>query len=73
MKGNIMYTKWQSVSYAVQKDLMKDFLELLSLDFNENKHKNLKRYWTTFCYKADYSPQKIVKIKILVAMAIELW
>ena len=54
MKGNNMYTKWQSVLYAVQINLVNDFLESLLLVFGENKHTNLKRYWTTFCYKTDY-------------------
>ena len=68
-----MYTKWQSVSYAVQINLMNDFLESFLLVFGENKYTNLKRYWTTFCYKTDYSPWKLVKITILVTMAIKLW
>ena len=46
-----MYTKWQSVSYAVQINLMNDFLESFLLVFGENKYTNLKRYWTNFCYK----------------------
>ena len=54
MKGNIMYTKWQSLLYAVQINLMNNFLELSLLVFGENKHTNLKRYWTTFCYKTVY-------------------
>ena len=56
MIGNIKYTKWQNVSYAVQINLMNDFLESFLLVFGENKYTNLKRYWTTFCYKTDYSP-----------------
>ena len=68
-----MYTKWESVSYAVQINLMNDFLESFLLVFGENKYTNLKRYRTTFCCKTDYSPLKIVKIKILVTMAIKLW
>ena len=53
-----MYTKWPSVSYAVQITLMNDFLASFLLVFGENKYTNLKRYWTTFCYKTDYSPKK---------------
>ena len=56
MIGNIKYTKWQNVSYAVQINLMNDFLESFLLVFGENKYTNLKRYWTTFCYKTDSSP-----------------
>ena len=47
MKGIIMYTKRQSVSYAVQINLMNDFLGSFLLLFGENKYTNLKRYWTT--------------------------
>ena len=56
-----MYAKWKSVSYVVQTNLMNDLLESFSLVFEENKYTNLKRYSTTFCYKTDYSPLKIVK------------
>ena len=63
MRGDIMYTKWQSVWYAVQINLMNDFLESFLLVFGENKCTKLKRYWTTFCYTGDYSPWKIVKIQ----------
>ena len=56
-----MYTKSKSVSYVVQTNFMNDLLESFSLVFGENKYTNLKRYWTTFCYKRDYSPLKIVK------------
>ena len=73
MRGNIMYTKWQSVSYAVQINLMNDFLESFLLVFGENKYTKLKRYWKTFCYKGDYSPWKIVKNTIFVRMATKLW
>ena len=69
-----MYTKWQSLlSYAVQINLMNDFLKSFLSVFGENKYTNLKRYWTTFCYKTDYSPWKLVKITISVTMAIKLW
>ena len=44
MRGNTMYTKWQSVSDAVQKNLMKYFQESFLLVFGENKYTNLKRY-----------------------------
>ena len=37
---------------------MNDFLESFLPVFGENKYTNLKRYWTTFCYKTDYSPPK---------------
>ena len=30
---------------------MNNFLESLLLVFGENKYTNLKRYWTTYCYK----------------------
>ena len=53
MRGNTMYTKWQSVSDAVQKNLMKYFQESFLLVFGENKYTNLKRYWTTICFKTD--------------------
>ena len=39
-----MYTKWQSVPYAVQENLMNDFLESFLLVFGENIYTNLKRY-----------------------------
>ena len=55
MRGNVVYTKWQSMSYAVQKNLMKDFLESFLLVLGENKYTNLKRYEKTFCYKTLYS------------------
>ena len=51
MRGNVVYTKWQSISYAVQKNLMKDFLESFLLVLGENKYTNLKRYEKTFYYK----------------------
>ena len=66
MRGNIMYTKWQSVSYAVQKRFNEWFSRIIFTDFAENKYTNLKRYWTTFFYKTDYSPYKIA---ILVTIA----
>ena len=56
-----MYSKLYSVSYAVQINLLNDFLESFLLVFGKNKYTNLKRYWTTFRYKKDYSPSKIVK------------
>ena len=55
LTGNIMYTKWQSLSDAVQINLMNDFLEPFLLVFGENKYTTLKRYWTTFCYKTNYN------------------
>ena len=44
MRENTMYTKWQNVSDAVQKNLMNYFLESFLLVFGENKYTNLKRY-----------------------------
>ena len=38
-----MHTKWKSVSYAVQINLMNDFLESFSLVFGENKYTKLNR------------------------------
>ena len=53
---------------------MNDFLESFLLVFGENKYTNLKRYWTTSCYKTKIAvtTKKIVKITILVTMAIKL-
>ena len=39
-----MYTKWQSVPYAVQENLMNGFLESFLLVFGENIYTNLKRF-----------------------------
>ena len=39
-----MYTKWQSVLYAVQINLINDFLESFLLVSGENKYTNPKRY-----------------------------
>ena len=36
--------------------LINDSLESFLLVFGKNKYTNLRRYWTTFCYKTDYSP-----------------
>ena len=44
MRGNIMHTKLLNVSYAVQINLMNDFLESFLLVFGEDKYTNLKRY-----------------------------
>ena len=52
--------------------LVNDFLESFLLVFGENKYTNLKGYRTTFCYKTDCSPLKIVNITILVTMVIKL-
>ena len=46
MRENIMNTKWQSVSYAVQINWMNDFLKSFLLVFGENKYRNRKRYST---------------------------
>ena len=53
---------------------MNDFLESFLLFFGENKYTNLKRYWTTSCYKTKITvtKKKVVKITILVTMAIKL-
>ena len=52
----ILCTLNNSISYAVQINLMNNFLESFLLDFGENTYTNPKRYGTTFCYKTDYSP-----------------
>ena len=48
---------------------MNDFLESFLMVFGKNKYTNLKRYWTNFCCKTDYSLWKIVNITNLVTMA----
>ena len=43
MRGNIMYTKWQRMEYAVQRSFLmnENFLESFLLIFGQNKQTNL--------------------------------
>ena len=50
---------------------MNNFLESFLLVFVKNKWINLRRYWKTFCHKADPVPTN--KITVLTSMAIKLW
>ena len=50
---------------------MNAYLESFLLVFGKNTFTNLRRYWTTFCYKAYFSPWNIVKISVLRTMAIK--
>ena len=61
MRGNIMYSKWQSIKYASQQSfLINDFLQSFLTVFGQNKYSNLRRYWTIFCHKTE-----VVKITVL--------